>query len=146
MANQGKFTPKNPKKYKGDVTKIIYRSSYELTFMNRCDSDPNIIEWQSEEFCIPYRSPVDNRIHRYFPDFKMTVRTPDNKLATYVIEVKPFKQTQEPEKKSRQTRQYLNEVMTYATNLAKWSAADIYCQKNNYEFKIITEKELNIKY
>ena len=67
--HQGRFKPKNSAKYVGDPTNIIYRSSYELKFMKWCDINDNITEWGSEEVAIPYRSPIDNRIHRYFPDF-----------------------------------------------------------------------------
>jgi hypothetical protein len=143
---QGKFSPKNPKKYKGDVTNIVFRSSWELTFLNRCDTDPNILEYSSEEFCIPYRSPIDNKIHRYYPDMKIKVKTPSGSIETYVIEIKPKKQTQEPIKRTKKTKQYVNEVVTYLTNQAKWCAADIYCQQNKYEFKILTEDDLGIKY
>jgi hypothetical protein len=66
---KGFFKPKNPDKYMGNPTNIIYRSSWELKLMIRLDEDPSIISWGSEEVVIPYRSPIDNRIHRYFVDF-----------------------------------------------------------------------------
>ena len=69
MSYKGKYYPRYPKKYKGDPRNIIYRSLWERKFMNYCDLTETISEWQSEEFWIPYRSPIDNRIHRYFPDF-----------------------------------------------------------------------------
>lgn len=144
---QGKFTPKNPRKYKGDPTNIKFRSSWELTMMNRLDTDPNVLEWSSEETIIPYRSPLDNKIHRYFPDFKVKVIDRDGKHKTYLMEVKPLKQTQEPKKTptNKATKRYIHEVTTYLTNKAKWSAAESYCAKNGYEFLIITEQVLNIK-
>ena len=69
MAYSGKYKPINPKKYKGDPTRIIYRSLWERKFMNFCDTKPSVTKWASEEISIPYISPVDNRLLRYFPDY-----------------------------------------------------------------------------
>ena len=69
MAYKGKYRPTHPSKYRGKPTNIIYRSLWELKFMKYCDSNKNILEWGSEEVIVPYRSPIDNRYHRYFPDF-----------------------------------------------------------------------------
>ena len=74
MSYKGKFTPTHSNKYQGDSRNIIYRSLWELKFMKWCDRNVNIIEWGSEEFFIPYVSPIDNRKHRYFPDFYMKVK------------------------------------------------------------------------
>jgi len=82
MAYSGKFTPKHPNKYMGDYKNIIYRSSWECKVMSWLDSNQDVISWSSEEVIIPYKSPVDNRFHRYFPDFLIKVRTKDNKLKT----------------------------------------------------------------
>jgi hypothetical protein len=144
MAYSGKFTPKNPHKYVGDHTNIIYRSSWECKVMTYLDKTDEVISWASEELIIPYISPVDRKYHRYFPDFLVKVRTKDNKLRTILIEVKPKKQTQEPEKKKRVTKQYINEVVTWGVNQAKWKAAEEYCLDRNWEFQIWTEKELGI--
>ena len=43
MANKGKFKPKNPKKYNGNPSKIVYRSTWEAIFMNYFDQNDNII-------------------------------------------------------------------------------------------------------
>ena len=144
MAYSGKFTPKNPQKYVGDYTNIIYRSSWECKVMTYLDKTEDVISWASEELIIPYISPVDIKYHRYFPDFLVKVRTKDNKLRTILIEVKPKKQTQEPEKKKRVTKQYINEVVTWGVNQAKWKAAEEYCLDRNWEFQIWTEKELGL--
>jgi hypothetical protein len=144
MAYSGKFTPKNPHKYVGDHTNIIYRSSWECKVMTYLDKTDEVISWASEELIIPYISPVDRKYHRYFPDFLVKVRTKDNKLRTILIEVKPKKQTQEPEKKKRVTKQYINEVATWGVNQAKWKAAEEYCLDRNWEFQIWTEKELGL--
>jgi len=146
MLHQGYFKPKNPQKYKGDPTNIIYRSGWELKFMLYVDSHPEIVEWGSEEFSIPYRSPIDNRIHRYFPDFYLKKKTKDGKNQTMVVEIKPLKQTIEPQKQNKKTKRYINEVMTWGINSSKWQAAQEFCKERNWQFLILTEKELNIKY
>lgn len=142
---QGKYSPKFPEKYKGNVCEIYYRSSWERKFMVWCDKNENILEWQSEEKYVPYRSPIDNRIHRYYPDFLIKVKESDGSIKRYMIEIKPKRQTVPPPKPQRQTKKYLNEVYEYAKNQSKWEAAREYCADRGWEFKVITENELNIK-
>lgn len=142
---QGRFNPQNPEKYLGDVRNIIYRSSWELRFLRWCDQNVNIIEYGSEEFFIPYISPVDNRVHRYYPDFIIKVRHKDKSIKRYVVEVKPDKQTRPPKQGKRVTKSFIYETKTYAVNQAKWKAAQEWCKDRLLEFKIITEKELGIK-
>ena len=143
--HQGRFHPQNPQKYKGDVNNIIYRSSWELRFMQWCDRNENIMEYGSEEFWITYVSPVDNRVHRYFPDFIIKLKESNEDIKTYVIEVKPKRQTLPPKQKSRVTKSYLYEVQTYAVNQSKWNAADEWCKDRRLEFKVITETELGLR-
>jgi hypothetical protein len=145
MSYKGKYKPSYPKKYNGDPTNIIYRSLWERKFCVYCDLNENIIEWESEEKCIPYRSPVDNRIHRYFPDFLIKVKEIDGSIKTYMIEVKPKRQTIPPPKPKRQTKGYISEVYEYAKNQSKWEAAREWCADRGYEFKVITETDLGIK-
>lgn len=142
---KSKYKPSFPKKYKGDPNNIICRSSWERKFCHWCDLNENILEWGSEEFFIPYISPVDNRVHRYYPDFIIKVKEQTGKVKTYVIEVKPQRQTVPPKKKSRITKSFLYEAQTYAVNQAKWKAAQEWCADRLLEFKVITEKELGIK-
>ena len=144
MSYKGKYYPSYPKKYKGDPTNIIYRSLWERKFMVYCDKNDNILEWASEEIAIPYRSPVDNRVHRYFPDFYMKVKERGGKIKRYVIEVKPAKQTKPPVKPKRQTKGYIREAYEYAKNQAKWKMAREFCADRQWEFKVVTEKELGI--
>ena len=139
------FKPSHPKKYKGDARNIICRSSWERRFCNWCDINESILEWGSEEFWIPYLSPIDNRTHRYFPDFIIKVKESTGVIKTYVIEVKPKRQTKPPIKKKRVSKSYLYEMKTYSVNQAKWKAADEWCKDRKIEFKIITENELGIK-
>jgi len=144
MAYQGIFRPKNPKKYIGNSNNIVYRSSWECRVMNWFDQNEDIISWASEELIVPYKSPVDNRFHRYFPDFIVKVKTRDGTMKTLMIEVKPKKQTIPPEPRKRVTKQYVTEVTTYGVNQAKWKAAQEYCLDRGWEFKIMTEEHLGL--
>lgn len=144
MAYQGIFRPKNPQKYVGDSNNIVYRSSWECRVMNWFDQNDDIISWASEELIVPYKSPVDNRFHRYFPDFIVKVKTRTGTVKTLMIEVKPKKQTVPPEPRKRVTKQYVTEVTTYGVNQAKWKAAQEYCLDRGWEFKIMTEEHLGL--
>ena len=144
MAYRGKYYPSFPRKYKGDPTNIIYRSLWERKFMVYCDKNAKILEWGSEEIALPYISPHDSRVHRYFPDFYIKVRENTGKINKMVIEVKPKRQCMEPKRPKRKTKGYIYEVREYARNQAKWKAARTYCLDRGYEFKILTENELGI--
>jgi hypothetical protein len=139
---QGKFVPKNPTKYIGDPTKIVYRSSWELKVMKRFDLASWVQRWSSETTIIPYISPIDNRPHRYFVDFSLIVKDKEGNYITYLVEVKPFKETKEPINKGKNRQRYINEVMTYSVNQAKWKAARQYCEKKGWKFIIMTEKDI----
>ena len=144
MSYKVKYQPKNTQKYVGNPTNIIYRSLWERKFMIYCDTNENILEWGSEELAIPYRSPVDGKIHRYFPDFYIKVKEPDGSIKKYLIEIKPHKQTMPPKKPQRQTKGYIYEVYEYAKNQSKWEAATEYCKDRGWTFKILSENELGI--
>lgn len=137
MAYSGRFVPINPTKYLGDPTNIWYRSMWERRVMDHLDTNKSVLEWSSEEIIIPYISPVDNKYHRYFPDF--FVRTKDGAM---ILEVKPYNQVTMPDPGKKKTKKYLTEVMTYGINQAKWKAAENYCMDRGWKFKVITEKEL----
>jgi len=144
MAYSGTFKPSNPQKYVGDYKNIIYRSSWEARLMSWLDKNPNIVSWSSEEVVIPYISPVDGRRHRYFPDFVVKVRDRNGTLKTMMLEVKPKKQTKEPEQQRRVTKRYITEVTTWGVNQAKWKAATEFCLDRGWEFKLITEDHLGL--
>ena len=147
MAYKGRYNPKHPKKYKGDHHNIIYRSLWERKFMVYCDTSDNIIEWGSEEIIIPYLSPWDGRMHRYFPDFYIKVRQHNGTIKKFIIEVKPKKQCSPPEKTpKRKTKRWFKEVKTWGVNSAKWKYATSWCENNGMEFKILNEDHLGIKY
>jgi len=140
---KGWFKPKNPGKYKGDPSNIVYRSTWEVRVMKWLDEHPQVIWWGSEELPIPYISPVDKKKHKYFPDFIAKMKLKDGKVMTYIIEVKPLAQTKMPTQKKK-TRKFLQEMATYAVNQEKWRAADIFCQEHGWKFLLVTEKELGI--
>jgi hypothetical protein len=142
MAYKGVFQPINPRKYRGDVKNIIYRSRWEQRFMSFLDRDKDVLEWSSEEFFIVYRCKTDGKVHRYFPDFKIKIKTKTGAIKTKVIEIKPHGQTFRPVKPQKVTRRYLNEAYTYMKNRSKWEAAKEWCANRGYEFEIITEKHL----
>ena len=142
MSYSGKFKPKNYKKYRGDPTKIFYRSLWERRFMVYCDNNSKIIEWGSEEIIIPYKSPLDKKTHRYFPDFYVKYINKDKQVVREIIEVKPKKHLSPPKEPKRKTKRYLNEVATYIKNQAKFKAAEEYCKDRRYGFRILTEEQL----
>jgi len=144
MAYSGKFSPKNTNKYLGDPTNIWYRSLWERRVMVHLDENPNVIGWSNEEIVIPYLSPVDNRWHRYFPDFYVKVQNKQGLVESMILEVKPKSQAAPPKVKSRVTRQYIKEVATWGVNEAKWKAAEEYCKDRNWKFSLITEDQLGI--
>jgi len=147
MAYKGKYIPINPKKYIGNSSQIIYRSLWERKLMVYCDRNDNIIEWGSEEVIVPYRSPWDGKMHRYFPDFYMKVKQTNGTYKKFIIEVKPKAQCKEPNKTpKRKTRKWYKEVQTWGINQAKWKSATDYCENRGMEFKILTEDHLNPQY
>jgi hypothetical protein len=139
---QGWFTPKNPRKYRGDSTKIRYMSSWELHADRFLDGNPNVLEWSSEEIAIPYIKPTDRQIHSYYPDYWIKYRNKRGEIVEEIWEVKPNKQTKTPSKIGKRRNQQLVESVMYAINKAKWHAAEIYCKKRGIKFKLVTEKDL----
>ena len=143
MAYKGKYRPENIGKYVGDAQNIVYRSLLEIRFMVFCDKTPSILKWASEELFVPYVSPVDNRVHRYYVDFLIEVMEKDGTVKTYLIEIKPHRQCQQPkDTKNKSKRTFLKEAQTWAINNSKWKAASEFADKHNWKFKIITEKNL----
>ena len=144
MAYSGKFSPKNTNKYLGDPTNIWYRSLWERRVMVYLDENSTVVEWSNEEIVIPYLSPVDNKLHRYFPDFFVRLRNKQGLIESTIIEVKPASQARPPKMQKRATRRYITEVMTWGVNEAKWKAADAYCKDLGWKFVVVTEKDLGI--
>lgn len=143
MSYKGWFTPVYPNKYKGDSKNIVYRSNWELRVMKWLDMNPAVIWWASEELVIRYKSPLDQKMHRYFPDFIVRIKRKAGLEKTLVLEIKPHKQTQKPVQK-RKTQRFIQEAATYAVNQEKWRAADLFCKEHGWEFLVLTEKDLGI--
>jgi hypothetical protein len=144
MSYKGIFKPNNPLKYVGDATNIVYRSLWERKFMVFCDNNTSVVKWCSEEVAVPYLSPVDGKYHRYFVDFLVEFTTTSG-TQVYLIEIKPKRQCKEPQRGKRTTRTYLKEMQTWKVNNSKWAHAKRFAEKNNWQFKILTEEDLNIK-
>ena len=112
--------------------------------MRWCDTNSSVVEWGSETTVIPYRSPVDNKLHRYFVDFYIKVVTKQGTTIRYLVEIKPEKFTKPPEIPKRQTKRFIEEVFQYGVNQAKWKSADEYCIDKGMKFLVLTEKDLGI--
>lgn len=143
MSYKGRYKVKNPSKYKGNPTQVIFRSLWERQVFRWCDENSSVLQWSSEEIIIPYRCKTDKRLHRYYPD--VYIKTKDKE---YLIEIKPKKETVPPRDRSKKTKKYLNEVMTYIKNTSKWDAAKEYCADRGFIFDIWTEdtlKKMGIK-
>lgn len=143
--HQGIFRPKNPQKYLGNPTNIIYRSGWEKYFLQWCDMTPSVVGYGSEELIVPYVSPIDGRLHRYFIDFVVLIRQRDGSIKKFAVEIKPYSQTQMPKVSSKRkvlTESLKNKLDTFYINQAKWEAAKDFCSKHNMSFIILTEKQL----
>ncbi len=144
MFHKRKYTPLNPEKYEGNPTNIIMRSSWETRFASWCDRSNHVLKWRSEETVVPYRSPVDNRLHRYFIDFTIKVKNKHDQIHTYLVEIKPKVQCSPPKFTGRRTKKYLAESKAYTVNAAKWKAAEQYALDRGQKFIILTEDELGL--
>lgn len=151
MYYQGKFKPKNPQKYQGDVDDICYRSSWELATFMWLDSTPGVVKWASETLVVPYildkqiinetigpDFKPDGKFHRYYIDLQITFANGSK----YLVEIKPHAQTMPPKQRQRKTRKYMIELLTYVQNQSKWKAAREWAEENGWKFQVWTEKEL----
>ena len=141
---KGRYQIINAAKYRGNINQIIYRSSWEFKFMRWCDTNPSVMEWGSETMIIPYKSPVDNKIHRYFVDFYIKVKDRQSVIGKYLVEIKPEKFTKPPVIPKRQTKRFIDEVFQYGVNQSTWKAADEYCLNHGMKFLVLTEKDLGV--
>jgi len=139
---KGRYTPRHPHKYKGDINDIIYRSSWELSFMKFLDNNPSVLNWGSEILAIPYIKPTTGRVHKYYPDFWVKYKNKEGKIIQEIVEVKPYKQTRQPTTVGKKKKTQLYEAITWSINKAKWKYAKIFCDKYGLEWRIITEKEI----
>jgi hypothetical protein len=142
MSYKGIYTPKHPEKYKGNSAGIVYRSLWERNVMEKLDNWPEILEWSSEELSIPYLSPLDKKVHRYFPDFVVTAKLADGTTKQLILEVKPKKYCSPPKTPKRKTKRYYGEVAEFAKNMAKWKAAKAFADTQGWGFQLITEDDI----
>lgn len=133
---RGRFKPQNPQKYVGNVNNVLFRSSWELQFMKWLDQNPAIMRWGSEELAIQYISPLDGKIHRYYPDMIIMYRHRDGTIRKEIVEIKPYSQTVPTPKMSDRDKQAL------VVNDAKWKAATIWAEGQGAKFRVITEKTM----
>lgn len=140
-----RWSPQHPEKYDGNSTTIITRSSWEVKFANWCDLNSSVVKWSSEETVVPYRCGTDQKIHRYFLDFKIQVRNKLGGLKTYLVEIKPESQSKPPVFKGKNTKRYITESLTYVKNMSKWEAADRFAKDRGWEFIVLNESHLGIK-
>lgn len=136
---QGYYTLRNPAKYIGDSTEIRYMSKWELDMHRFLDTNEKVLRWSSEEIIIPYIKPTDGRIHKYYPDYYVEYINRAGTVIKEIIELKPLAQTRPP-KANHKNKLY--EQVTYAVNVAKWQAAKAFCDKNGFNFKIVTERSV----
>ena len=133
---KGRFIPRHPEKYLGDVDKIFFRSSWELNVMKWLDNRNAVLRWSSEEISIPYLSPADNRVHQYFPDFYMEYVSSDGTLLKEIVEIKPRHETEMKYAKHDRSKEAV------IVNEAKWRAAITWCEGRNFGFRVLTEATL----
>jgi len=138
MSYRGRYTIKRPEKYAGDAKKVVYRSLWERQAFKWCENNPKVKLWNSEEVVVPYVATVDKKLHRYFVD--LLIQMEDKK--TYLIEIKPKNQTVPPKKRSRKTKRYINEMITYSKNQDKWEAATQFAEHKGWKFQVWTEETL----
>ncbi len=138
MSYKGKYKIKKPEKYAGDVSNVVFRSLWERNAFRWCEDNPKVKLWNSEGVVVPYKCTIDRKLHRYFVDLLIEM---ENKKI-YLIEIKPKSQTVPPVKKSRKTKRYINEALTFSRNQDKWNAADKFAKHNGWEFQVWTEETL----
>lgn len=132
--SQGYYTLTNPEKYIGDKDKIRFMSSWEYEAHKFFDNNTRVLKWSSEPIGIPYMKPTDQRLHKYYPDYYCEYVDTDGVIHKELIELKPMSQVQRPRSGANAYEQ-----LTYAVNMAKWEAAEIYCKQHGLDFRIITE-------
>jgi hypothetical protein len=133
---KGRFIPKNPGKYLGDPSKIIFRSSWEVRLFKWLDTTPAVKQWASEEFSVPYLSPIDSKVHQYYPDALVVYQDKFGNMKKEIIEVKPYKET------VLSNRSTDRDKLAFMINQAKWKAAAIFAASQGMTFRVITEKSM----
>ena len=135
---QGKYKVKKPEKYVGDPDNVTYRSLWERACFVWAERNPDVVKWSSEEVIIPYFDEGLKRNRRYHIDLQLELRDGTKLL----VEIKPHKQTKPPTKRGKKRERYLEESMTYITNMSKWKAARALAEAKGWKFVIWDEKIL----
>lgn len=135
-AKRGLYRPVHPEKYLGNPQRIVFRSSWELRLFKWLDNTPAVLQWASEEFSVPYLSPIDGQVHQYYPDALVVYRDKYGNVQKEIVEIKPYAETVLTPKASDQQK------MALIVNEAKWKAADRFAQQNGLKFRVITEKTM----
>lgn len=152
---------KNPEKYIGDKSLIIYRSSWEFSFCKWCDASPSIIRWSSEPIKVPYYNRVDKLdeckkygldpnnpknwvVKNYNVDFWCEIKKSDDSIEKWFIEIKPKDKLRKPVPPKqgcslKEQKRFNNLAKEYLINEAKWAAMDEFAKKNNAKFFVFTE-------
>lgn len=133
--HQGLYEVQNPNKYSG-AGKPTYRSSWELTFMQFCDSNPNVIAWASEPVRISYQHPLTGKLTSYVPDFIIMYIDANGKKHAELIEIKPANQSKPELARGRKNQAQV------AINYAKWEAATAWAKKKGMKFRVINENDI----
>ena len=142
MAYKSRYSPENSDKYVGNPNNIICRSTWERKMCKYLDKNVNVLRWASEEVSIPYISPIDKKHHKYYPDFLAEIKQKSGSVQTFLIEIKPEKQTKPPKTKNKRTKTHNINMKTFVINDAKWKAAEKFCSDNDWKFTVLTEKHL----
>lgn len=134
---KGTYKIKKPEKYVGNPDAVTYRSLWERACFVWAERNPDVVRWSSEEVVVPYYDEASKRQRRYFIDLQIEFKDGTKVL----VEIKPHKQTKPPRKGKNRTR-YLEESLTYVTNVCKWKAADAFAKSKGWKFDIWDEKKL----
>lgn len=138
----GVYRPKNFRKF--GETSCVYRSSYELDFLKWCDNNKKVLQIHYEKVVIPYKCKTDEKIHKYYVDCKIKYLESSGPK-TYLIEIKPFKQTLPPKPSKRKKRQtIITEQYNWLKNTSKWTSAKQYCKSKGWRWCIMTERGMHL--
>lgn len=124
----------------------IYRSSWEERVMYYFTHNKNVVRWSSEKVVIPYKNPLDGKVHRYYVDFYCEMMSNSGNIGKYLVEVKPKKQCIPPivpkNKTAKAKARYNKEAEVFIINQAKWKAANAFSESKGWKFVILTEEDL----
>jgi len=137
---QGYYNPVNRLKYIGPVDRIIYRSGLEKEFMVECDTNPQIIRWQSEpDFLnIRYINPFKRRMATYYPDFYVQFNSKTKGLLHLVIEIKASNMMEIPKGGIAKMSNFVKKA--FVLNQTKKQAAEKICASKGMIYLVMTDK------